>query len=181
MVRWFTPIGLAFMISMVLTACGDERDAVNGGTSPTPSPTATAAATATAEITTTPLVQETPTETSTASGVSVSTDKREYQQDEGIAVTISNNLDTSITTFDQQAFCTVIKLERQEGPGWSEVRDCFSGVPSVEVTLERHSQTSVALPALPTGTYRASLVYSIGETFNFGESFVASSEPFSVQ
>jgi len=181
MMRWVTPIGLALVVSIMLIACGNDRNAVNGRTTTTTSPTTTAAPTATAEITTTPKVEETPTETSTASDVSVSTDKKEYQQDEQIAATITNNLDTSITTFNQQAFCTTIKLERREGTGWNEVGVCLSAAPRSEVTLEPHTETVVTLPALPAGTYRASLVFSIGETFDFGESFVASSEPFSVQ
>jgi len=110
----------------------------------------------------------------------VQTDKEEYQQNEEIAVTITNDLDMSITTFNQQSFCTIVRLEIQAGTDWSEVAECSTGAPSVEVTLEPGTETVVTLPALSPGTYRASLLFSLGPTFNFGESFVASSAPFGV-
>jgi hypothetical protein len=115
------------------------------------------------------------------SKVLVETNKQEYSQDEEIVVTITNDLDTNITTFDQQAFCTMIRLEQQSGTEWREVRNCFSGVPSKLVTLKPYTKTSVKLPALSPSIYRTLIIFSLGETFNFGKSFTASSLPFSVR
>jgi len=153
-------------------------------------PTATAtppgvAVTSTAAATPIP-AEETPTTNDIISRVLVETNQQEYRQNEAIVVTITNNLDTSITTFDQQAFCSIVRLERQDGTEWREVRNCFSGVPRTEVTLKPGAETVVQLsahllPALSPGIYRALMIFSLGETFNFGKSFLASSPLFSVQ
>ena len=123
---------------------------------------------------------ETATESSSGSRVLVEINKQEYIQGEEIVVTITNNLDTSITTFDQQAFCSIITLERQSEGEWKKVKNCFSGVPSSFVTLEPHTETILKLGDLSSGVYRASIIFSIGDIFDFGTSFVASSSPFTV-
>lgn len=115
------------------------------------------------------------------SQILVETNQQKYQQDEEIVVTITNNLDTTIATFDQQAFCTIIMLEQQEGTEWKEVINCFSGPPRSMVTLKPGAETIVKLPALSPGMYRASIIFSLGEVFNFGKSFIASSLVLSVQ
>jgi hypothetical protein len=123
-------------------------------------------------------------ELSNTSSVSVEINKQEYRHGEEIVVTITNNLDSRITTFDQQAFCSIVRLERQSGTEWQEVRNCFSGPPSRFITLEPHTETVVKLGqllSLSPGIYRASIIFSLGETFNFGQSFVVSSSPFRVQ
>ena len=114
------------------------------------------------------------------SEVLVETNKQEYSQGEEILLTITNNLDTSITTFDQQAFCSIIRLEHKDGTEWREVRNCVSGVPSRPVTLNPHTETIVKLPGPPPGIYRSSMIFSRGESFNFGKSSAASSLPFRV-
>ena len=115
------------------------------------------------------------------SWVSVETNQKEYHRDEEIVVTITNNLDTNITTFDQQAFCTIIKLEQQDETDWRKVRNCFSGAPRSLVSLSPHTETIVKLPALSPGIYRTSITFSLGVAFNFGQSFVAPSLRFIVQ
>ncbi|MCK5721120.1 MAG: hypothetical protein KAI84_01160 [Gammaproteobacteria bacterium] len=125
--------------------------------------------------------EDTSKEVTTNSRVLVETDKQEYQKGEEIIVTITNNLDTSITTFDQHAFCSIIRLEQQSETEWKEVQNCFSGAPIQLITLKSGTQTVVKLPGLSPGIYRVSLVFSLGETFHFGDSFVASSPPFRVQ
>jgi hypothetical protein len=115
------------------------------------------------------------------SKVLVATNKQEYSQGEEIVVTITNDLDTNIITFDQQAFCTIVRLEQRIGTEWREVRNCFSGIPSRSVTLKPYTKTSVKLPALSPSIYRTLIIFSLGETFNFGKSFTAFSSPFSVR
>jgi hypothetical protein len=112
--------------------------------------------------------------------VLVMTDKQEYQQDEEIVVTITNNLDTRITTFDQQAFCTIVRLDERVGEEWKEVRNCLSGAPPRFLTIDAQAETYVKLPGLSQGVYRASVVFSQGDTFNFGDSYISSSTPFKV-
>ena len=124
---------------------------------------------------------EKPDNADITSRVSVETNKQEYQRDEEIVVTVTNKLDKKITTFDQQAFCTIIKLEQQDGTEWRKMKICFSGAPRSLVSLSPHTETIVKLLALSPGIYRASIIFSLGVTFNFGKSFVASSLPFSVQ
>jgi hypothetical protein len=114
--------------------------------------------------------------------VFVRTDKQEYNLNEAVVVTITNNLDTTITTIDQRAFCTIIKLETLTGEEWKEVRNCFSLQPAISVTLEGHSDTRVQLPGLSSsGEYRASINFSPGGIFNVGELSIAASSPFTVQ
>jgi hypothetical protein len=114
------------------------------------------------------------------SRVWVETDKKQYQASEEIVITITNDLDESITTYDQKAFCSIVTLERQEGTNWKEVRNCFSGVPSRFVTLKPHTRTVIKFPALRPSSYRVSLVFSPGQTFRFGRSFRVFSAPFRV-
>ena len=122
----------------------------------------------------------------TRSRVFLERDKREYGQNDTIAVTVTNDLDLGITTFDQQTFCSILKLERQIDGEWKDVeKGCFSTVPSTDMTIEPHTELIVKLRSpstglLPSGTYRASLVFTVGESFNFGKSFVAASPPFRV-
>ena len=130
--------------------------------------------------------QENQSEPPAASGVLVETNKQEYLQDEEIEAVVTNNLDTSITTFDQQAFCSIITLEQRIDAEWRKLgRNCFSGAPSRSITLKPHTVTNLKLQTrispLAPSVYRATILYSMGESFKFGKAFVASSAPFSVQ
>jgi hypothetical protein len=122
------------------------------------------------------------TESVPTSRVFIETDQQKYERDQEVTVTISNDLDTSVTTFDQQAFCSIVRLEQQSGAEWKELKNCIiSGPPSRLVTLQPRTKTTVKLPSITPGTYRVSLIYSLGEAFHFGNSFAASSTPFYVQ
>lgn len=120
-------------------------------------------------------------EVSVVSRVLVETDRQEYQEREEVEVTVTNNLDTHITTYDQRAFCSIIGLEQRTSGQWKEVRNCFSGAPVRNVTLKPHSKSIVKLPGLATGIYRVSVCFSLGATFNFGRSYVAYSKVFLVR
>lgn len=113
--------------------------------------------------------------------VLVETDKQAYQQGEEVTVTATNNLDTSITTFDQQAFCSIFRLEQTTTEEWKEVRNCFSGAPRRLLTLGPHSKTTVNLPSPSPGSYRLSLVFSLGEVFDFGRTHFSYSPQFTVR
>jgi len=120
-------------------------------------------------------------EVSMVSMVLVEIDRQEYKQYEEVKVTVTNNLDTSITTYDQQTFCGIIGLEQKTGEKWKEVRNCFSGAPRRDVMLEPYSKTLVKLPGLSTGIYRAVFTFSVGEIFDIGRSYVSYSSRFTVR
>jgi len=124
--------------------------------------------------------------------VLVSTNKLRYVLGETIIVQVSNPLDTAVTTWDQRFQCTIIVLERrlESGGEWSEVRNCFSGAPVSQVTLEPGSSTSIRLETnggpfgrLEPGLYRVSLDYSRGDRLSTaaGNRLVARSEQFHVE
>jgi hypothetical protein len=124
--------------------------------------------------------------------VLVSTNKLRYPLGETIVVQVSNPLDTAVTTWDQRFQCTIIVLEHrlESGGAWSEVRNCFSGAPVSEVTLEPGSSTSIRLESsgspfgrLEPGVYRVSLGYSRGDRLSpaAGNHLVARSEQFRIE
>lgn len=117
--------------------------------------------------------------------VSVKTDKQTYGKGEEIIVTVMNNSDSQITTFDLQTSCTVVTLEKQNGTEWNPVVNCFVGRPSQYITYAPHSEEVVTISTLfsgpwEVGIYRASILFSKGTTFNFGESFTIYSQSFDV-
>lgn len=125
-------------------------------------------------------------------GVSVTTDKFRYQVGETIVVRVTNPLNTAITTRDQRFQCSVITLERRNESGgeWTEIRNCFSGAPASEVTLEPGTSTTIRLESggnmsgpLEPGMYRAALDYSRGERLSHapGHLLVARSEQFQIE
>ena len=118
---------------------------------------------------------------SVVSKVLVNTDRQEYQEREELEVTVTNDLDTRITTYDQRAFCTIIGLEISRAGQWEEIRNCFVGAPPQTVTLEPHSKSILKLPGLAAGFYRAVVSFSLGATFDLGRSQVAYSTAFSVK
>jgi hypothetical protein len=120
-------------------------------------------------------------EVAVVSMVSVETDRQEYKEREEVEVTVTNNLDTHITTYDQRAFCSMIGLEQRTAGQWKALRNCFSGAPTQNVTLKPHSKSILKLPGLATGIYRAVVSFSLGATFDFRRSYVAYSTEFTVR
>ena len=125
-------------------------------------------------------------------GVLIETDKDRYEVGEAVEVYVTNELDEVITTRDQRSFCTIVALEREaeKGEEWEEVRNCISGAPVREVTLEPGSRLTVRLEVdraplgeLVPGRYRAALAYSHGGRFSLSDenSHVARSEPFLIE
>jgi len=123
--------------------------------------------------------------------VLIETDKDHYGAGETVVIYISNQLDTAITTVDQRSFCTIVALERRldTGADWQEIRNCASGAPTSEVTLEPGSKTEVKLKlardplsGIAPGWYRAAITYSHGTKFLLAsaDSHFASSVPFYV-
>ena len=124
--------------------------------------------------------------------VSVTTDKFHYQIGETIVVRVTNPLNTAITTQDQRFQCSIIELEHRSGSAgeWTEIRNCFSGAPVSEVTLDPRTSTTIRLESggnmpgpLEPGIYRAALHYSRGERLSLasGNLLVARSEQFQIE
>lgn len=113
--------------------------------------------------------------------VTVETNRQEYLQDDEIVVTITNNLDISITTIDQQAFCSIIRLKQRIGKEWKELINCFSGIPPSYVTLGAHSETIVKLPGLSPGIYQVYIKYSLGLTYDLSKTYTSFSSQFIVK
>ena len=118
---------------------------------------------------------------SVVSRVLVTSDRQEYEEGRELEVTVTNNLDSRISTYDQRAFCSMVGLEQSTAGKWEEIRNCFSGAPPQTVTLEPHSKSVLKLPGLATGTYRLVVSFSLGATFDFGRSHAVYSKVFAVK
>lgn len=123
-----------------------------------------------------------------AAVVTVVANQNRYATHEKIVITISNGLKEPITTADQQTYCSVIILERQGEGDWQPVRNCTLNSPSLEVTVKPGSvapfelaPNQISSGSIPPGTYRATLIYTIGEHFGPGQARIVSSEPFTVR
>ncbi len=121
-------------------------------------------------------------------GVVVEASKDEYRQGEEIVLHVRNTLGVGVTALDQQAFCTILGLERWSDPNWNEVRNCLSGTPPAEVALESHTDLTVtfrpsggAEGTLEPGTYRAVLRYAVGSGAMSGRVKTAVSPSFGVR
>jgi urease beta subunit len=99
-------------------------------------------------------------------GVSVAVDRGTYALGQGIKVTIDNNTDRMIQTFDHQTHCTIVTLQRLRGGSWSNVAECPLLTPTRTINLEPRHSLSVKLPDerftadFEPGTYRVEFIYS---------------------
>ena len=108
--------------------------------------------------------------------VVIQPERDRYSANEPIVIRIRNGLDETITTVDQQAFCGVLRLDREVSAGWEEVQNCISGPPPREVTIgPGQERVEPWAEGLGKGVYRARFVYTIGETFTPGAALEATS------
>ncbi len=121
-------------------------------------------------------------------GVVVEASKGEYRQGEEIVLYVRNTLGVVVTALDQQAFCTVLELERWSDPNWTEVQNCLSGAPPAEVALEPHTDLIVTFGpsggaggTLEPGIYRAVLRYAVGSGAMSGRAKTVVSPSFGVR
>jgi hypothetical protein len=114
----------------------------------------------------------------------------EFVVGDTIRVTVENNSDSVVSGYDQQSFCTILKLELLKDNSWSTVGNCLSGVPSESVSIPIDSSVVVSLgPGQPPfgpldpGTYRTAFSYSPGGEFTFepDQSFVAYSDTLTIR
>jgi hypothetical protein len=113
--------------------------------------------------------------------VSIVTDKGEYTVGETIVVTVTNNLNIPITTLNQQAFCTIIRMELQKDGNWQEVKNCYSGEPVAEVTIKPGEKVVKQLETPASGTYRVGLIYSEGDAYDRGKLLAVFTVAFEVK
>jgi hypothetical protein len=92
--------------------------------------------------------------------VTVRTDRLSYRSGQAIVVTVRNELPHAIVATTGRTSCTVVSLDRRVGQRWVEVRNCYAGVPPVEVRIAAGATRRMRLPdRLEPGTYRVRLEY----------------------
>ena len=92
--------------------------------------------------------------------VTVRTDKLSYRIGQVIVVTVRNQLPHAIVATTGRTSCTIVSLDRRVGQRWVEVRNCYAGVPPVDVRIAAGATRRMRLPdRLEPGTYRVRLEY----------------------
>ncbi|MDO1449433.1 hypothetical protein Q0590_24370 [Rhodocytophaga aerolata] len=120
--------------------------------------------------------------------VRIQSHQRSYMASEKLVFTVTNSLNKPIATLNQRTYCSTIVLEKQTETDWQPVSNCTSNSPSLEVTIKADSRTTVelapgphALGNMPTGNYRAKLVFTVGDHFMPADTQQVFSEIFAVQ
>ena len=183
----FVTAVLLFTAFIFLVGCGrmgiSSTTAAPSATKPAENVEQEISATATlSETDVPPLETSTPDEDKPAVGVAVETDRITYDSDQEIVVSATNNLDSPITTIDQQGFCSIFRIEEREGNAWTELINCFSGPPPTDFTIAPgETVTTTFPPQLEPGTYRVELVYTEGDEYIAGSTISVYSMPFEVR
>jgi hypothetical protein len=157
---------------MLAIACAPAGTGSPVGTASTQGPgSPSAGAAASASPLTSPAAETTAPSGQGDSQVTVEAEREQYAPGEPIQLQIHNGLSNPITTVDQQAFCGVLRLDKEIGPDvWEEVHNCTSGPPPREVVIGSGQEQAVTWETgLGEGVYRARLVYSIGGAFIAGK------------
>lgn len=119
--------------------------------------------------------------------IKIESGKATYDESENIVITIWNNMDRPLTTMDQHTSCSIILIEQRKDSGWQEINNCTLNAPAKEISIPAKSHEKVELiptqpfaANLPIGTYRATLIYTLGDRFKPRQSQRAFSEIFTV-
>ena len=101
--------------------------------------------------------------------VTINPDRNIYGEAEAITAVIFNGTNQPITAFDLQSYCSIVKLQRQEGDTWTTVGECFVRRPTLPTTLGAGETLRVVLqpgenanPLKTPGQYRLVFEYSLG-------------------
>jgi hypothetical protein len=103
-----------------------------------------------------------------AERVTVNPDKNSYGVADAITAVITNGLNQPITVEDMKSYCTIIRLQRQDGGNWEDVGECLMRRRSFMVTIGAGETRRITL--LPgqnantqkrTGVYRMLLDYAV--------------------
>lgn len=103
--------------------------------------------------------------------VTINPDKTKYGLEDTVTVVISNNTDQVITTYDLQSYCSIYRLQRQDGDQWEAVGECLMKRRSFPVHIEAGETKRFVLPEESTnprdirkpGVYRLVLGYLVGK------------------
>jgi hypothetical protein len=99
--------------------------------------------------------------------VSLAVDREPIYVGQTFVVSIINDTDLPIQTYDHKTHCTVLYLQRLGASGaWTNVAECPLASPTRPVTIGAHQSYPVKLPpegaqSFPAGTYRVELSYQV--------------------
>lgn len=113
--------------------------------------------------------------TPTSGPVSIGTDRTTYMPADSIAVSVTNNLSTSVYAYDTRANCTILDLQMQINGSWqaTQIARCPLGRPAMRVEIAAHATYTAMIKAgslgvsqasFPAGSYRLVLMYSTSAT-----------------
>lgn len=102
----------------------------------------------------------------TRQGVSLSLDHEPILVGQSFVVSVINDTDLPIQTYDHKTHCSVLYLQRREANGWTNVAECPLASPTRPVKIDAHQSHLVKLPpegaqSFPAGTYRLELGYQV--------------------
>lgn len=102
-------------------------------------------------------------------GVTINPDKGTYGESEAITATIFNGTSQPITAFDLKSYCSIVKLQRQEGETWATIGECFLRRLAFPMTIGAGETLRVlvqpgenANPLKTPGQYRLVIEYYLG-------------------
>jgi len=100
--------------------------------------------------------------------VSIAPDRTGYGTSDPITAIITNSSDRAIRVFDEQSYCTIVQLQRQEGEQWLRVAACLLRRAPLPVTIGPGETKKVSLPPDPQtpatkdpGTHRLALTFTV--------------------
>lgn len=119
-----------------------------------------------------------------AQRVTINPDKNGYGQADVITAIIYNGARQAISVQDMKSYCSIVKLQRQEGASWTDLGECF---------LKRATRTAVigpgetvrvvlspgenANPLKQPGVYRLLLEYTLGSGTSAATEPVSAASP----
>lgn len=102
-------------------------------------------------------------------GVTINPDKGTYGESEAITATIFNGTSQPITAYDLKSYCSIVKLQRQEGETWVTIGECFLRRLAFPTTIGAGETLRVVVqpgenanPLKTPGQYRLVIEYYLG-------------------
>jgi hypothetical protein len=103
------------------------------------------------------------------SSVTINAEKTGYGDNETITALITNDTAQPITTYDLKSYCSIVTVQRQVGPEWENITDCFIKRAVLPTTIAAGETKRVMLepgenanPLKEAGTYRLLFDYFVG-------------------
>lgn len=98
--------------------------------------------------------------------ITIVPDRQEYDVNQVITATITNKADQAIQVFDEESYCGIIQLQRQEGSNWILQAGCPLDRAPMAVTIVSGETKQILLPPnsqfpikKEVGTYRLALTF----------------------